>query len=184
MTIGLNFPIIEGLEPIQKYLRSLLEQRKVTCYLCDEKIEMMEVISPYIGLPKIIQQALFTDYFSGTNFVWDSGIFLEKSDKAFSGYIVRTREAKEGMGHLPLYSLIYDCVKTGLVKKDDLNQLHLDNLPVLSMTNITGDPELVPVDWEEDMAEFFAAKENAYAEMNMVTTMHPSAEGVKYASAR
>ena len=183
MKMELNFPIIEGLGPIQKYLRSLLEQRKVTCYLCDEKIEMSEVLSPYIGLPKIMQQALFTDYFAGTNFVWDSGIYLEKHDKAFSGYIVRKREAKDGeMGNLPLYTLIYDCVRIGIVKKDNLNQLHLDNLPVLSMTNITGNPELIPVDWEEDMAEFFTAKENAYTLMN--STIQSNPEGVRYASVR
>ncbi len=180
----LNFPIIDGIEPIQKYLRSLLEKQKVTCYLCEEKIEMMETVSPYIGLPKIIQQALFTDYFAGTNYVWDSGIYLEKHDKAFSGYIVRTREAKSGMGNMPLLALIYDCVRIGVIKKDNINQLHLDNLPVLSMKNISGAQDLIPVDWEEDMADFFAAKEDAYAVMNMAEALSASTEGVQYAYVR
>ena len=178
MTMNLNFPVINGLEPIQKYLRSLLEKQKVTCYLCKEKIDIMEVVSPYIGLPKIIQQALFTDYFVGTNYVWDSGIYLEKHDKAFSGYIVRTREPKAGTGmNLPLLALIYDCVKTGVVKNGNGNQLHLDNLPVLSMKNISGHQDLIPIDWEKDMAEFFATKEKTY-------TMITGTEGVQHAFVR
>lgn len=180
----LNFPVIEGLGTIQKYLRSLLEQKKVSCYLCEEKVEMIEVLSPYIGLPKIIQQALFTDYFSGTNFVWDSGLYLEKHDKSFSGYIVRTREPKAGMGNTPFLFLLYDCVRAGVVKKDDINQLHLDKLPVLSMRNISGASEIIPVDWEDDMAEFFAAKEEAYLVMNIADALTAGAEGVEYAYIR
>ena len=180
----LIFPAIEGLGPIQKYLSSLLEQRKVTCYLCDEKIPMIEVLSPVIGLPKIIQQALFTDYFSGTNFVWDSGIYIEKHDKSFCGYIVRTREAKAGMGKTPLFSLLYDCVRAGVVKKDNINQLHLDKLPVLSMKNISGATEIYPVDWAEDMEDFFAAKEEVYSITNIAESLITGSKGVQYAPAR
>lgn len=180
----LNFPVIDGLENIQKYLRSLMKQKKVTCYLCEEKIEMIEALSPYIGLPKIVQQALFTDYFSGTNFVWDSGIYLEKHDKSFCGYIVRTREPKVGMGKTPLFALLYDCVKVGIVKKDDVNQLHLDKLPVFSMKNISGAAEIIPVDWADDMADFFAAKEEAYSMMNIANALNIGTEGVDYAFVR
>lgn len=180
----LNFPVIEGLEPIQKYLGSLMKQKKVTCYLCEEQIDTIEALSPYIGLPKLIQQALMTDYFSGTNFVWDSGIYLEKHDKSFCGHIVRTREAKAGMGRTPLFTLLYDCVKVGVVRKDDINQLHLDKLPVFSMKNISGSTEIVPVDWAEDMEDFFAAKEEAYSMMNLADTLNTGTEGVDYAFVR
>lgn len=176
----LNFPVVDGLGPIQKYLKSLLNEKKVTCYLCEEKIHMLEVVSPYIGLPKIIQQALFTDYFASTNYVWDSGVYLEKHDKSFCGYIVRTREPKAGVGKTPLYSLLYDCVRAGVVKKDNINQLHLDKLPVLAMQNVSGAAEIFPVDWAEDMEDFFAAKEEAYSVMSMAEGMNASTEGVRY----
>jgi hypothetical protein len=68
-------------------------------------------------------------------------------------------------------------VKTGVIKIDNVTQLHLDNLPVLSMKNITVHQDLIPVDWEEDMAEFFAIKERTY-------TMNMGAEGVEHAFVR
>lgn len=184
MKMKLNFPEVDGLEQVQKYLKSLLTQKKVSCYLCEEKIEMVEVLSPYIGLPKIIQHALLTDYLSGTDYVWDSGIYLEKHDKAFSGYLVRTREPKVGAGKTPVLVLILDCVNTGVLKKDNINQLHLDNLPALAMANASGKPELLPVDWADDMEDFFQEKEEVYNAMSLAGSASIDIEGVEYAVPR